>query len=688
MTRILVVDDNAANICFLKALLEGAGFAVISAGQGIQALEHARLSPPDLVVSDLLMPQMDGYTLLRHWRADAALKTIPFIVFTSAYSAAEDEELAKRLGADAFVLKPSAPDQLLVRIREVLARGTVATGLAEDIKPGEMLGTLREYNDLLVRKLENKTRELEDSNRHLLEDVARREAAENALRESEERFRQLAESIDDAFWLVNAETRELVYVSPAFEKIWGWTPDELRARRSQWLSNVHPDDRERMAAAVAHSATQRWEETYRILVPGAGTKWLRSRAYPVKNAEGKVIRVAGITRDITDLRRMEEQFRHAQKMEAVGRLAGAVTHDFNNLLTVILSFTTFAAESLEPGSPARADLDEVYRAGERAVGITKQLLAFSRKQVLDARVFDLNMVIKDMQKMLGTLMGESIGLSLLPSPRPCHVKADSGLMEQVIMNLAVNARDAMPNGGNFTLETSEVTTLESTAHPVMTPGNYVLLAVTDNGTGMDAATRDKVFEPFFTTKEKGKGTGLGLSTVYGIITQSKGHISIYSEPGAGTTFRVYLPRADAEAAEPVVHRSVPPVRGEETILLVEDDAQVRSATATTLRRAGYTVLEAPDGKEALSINASFPGKVHMVISDVVLPGLTGPELVELIQKTRPGIRFLYVSGYTEASVRLHGVLKPGLFFLSKPIFPELLIHKVREVLSAPEPAQS
>src|SRR6266566_3119134 len=400
--------------------------------------------------------------------------------------------------------------------------------------------------------------------------------------------------------------------------------------------------------------------------------------------DGHLVRVWGTQRDVTEQRQLEEQFRQSQKMEAVGQLAGGIAHDFNNLLTAILGNTQLLLRDLPPGDAKRGDVEEIRKASERAASLTRQLLAYSRRQMLQPEVLDLNGVVAEMDRMLRRLIGEHIALVTVLAPELGRVRADPNQLEQVIVNLAVNARDAMPDGGKLTIETANVE-LDATyaqAHLGSVPGSYAMVAVTDTGVGMDATVRAHLFEPFFTTKEVGKGTGLGLATVYGIVKQSDGYISVYSEVGRGTSFKIYLPRIDTPAPIPASPAKDRPDRGTETILVVEDEPAVLSLSRRALEAQGYVVLAASDASDAMRVVERHGGTIHLLLTDVVMPGLSGRELADRLATRRPGIRVLYMSGYPGDAVVQHGALPHGSAFLQKPFSPDGLARKVRDVLDA------
>ncbi|MES2638922.1 MAG: ATP-binding protein [Myxococcota bacterium] len=430
-----------------------------------------------------------------------------------------------------------------------------------------------------------------------------------------------------------------------------------------------------------------------ILTAGGNRRWIRAIGNPRRDVSGTITHIDGSVQDITPQRlaealhlELEDRLRQAQKMETVGRLAGGVAHDFNNLLSVVLGYSALLRAEFPEGDPIRADLEEIHAAGLRARDLTGELLAFSRQQVLQPKVVDLDAVVRGMEKMLRRLIGEDVELAAPSAPGQGTVLVDPGQIGQVIMNLAVNARDAMPLGGMLTIETCRVV-LDSeyvAMHPGSAPGAHMMLAVSDTGQGMDAHTQAHLFEPFFTTKEMGKGTGLGLATVFGIVQQSGGTIWVYSEPGKGTTFKIYFPVAVGadEGAMAAVSSNAPLVGGTETILLVEDEDEVRTLAAAVLRRCGYHVLAAPNGADALELCAQYPAPIHLLLTDVVMPRMSGPDLAARLGQVRPDTKVLFMSGYTDDAVVRHGILEARVAFIQKPIMPDPLARRVRDVLDA------
>jgi PAS domain S-box-containing protein len=513
-------------------------------------------------------------------------------------------------------------------------------------------------------------------------DISGRKAAESALRESEQRFRQIAESISEVFWLNDFDGR-LAYVSPAYEEIWGRTCESFYASPTQWMEAIHEDDRERVSLAFTTRAGT-YDEQYRIVRPDGAIRWIRDRGFPVRAEGDRAGRIAGVAEDITERLQLEAQLRQAQKMEAVGQLAGGVAHDFNNLLTVITGYSELLLDILPVSDdPARQHVAEIMRAGERSAALTGQLLALSRKQVLAPTVLDLNEVVRGAEKLLRRVIGEDVLLrSALPAGLGCVV-ADAGQLEQVLLNLALNARDAMPLGGTLVIETLDVEDhpRDTLRHPGLPPGRYVALEITDSGTGMSADVTHHLFEPFFTTKDPGKGTGLGLAVVHGFVKQSGGHIGVESEVGRGTTFRIYLPRAaDPERPAAASLQEEAPLGGGETILVVEDDDAVRLLSKRTLERFGYRVLESSRGDAALQLAGSYAGPIDLLVTDVVMPGGGGRVVAEQLRAAYPAMSVLYSSGYTDEALLRNGVLRADVNFLQKPFTPAALATTVRAVL--------
>ncbi len=553
---------------------------------------------------------------------------------------------------------------------------------------GETKKKLKEsYNELELR-VEERTADLRILNEQLHQEIANRKLADERFWESEDRYTNLVENVSDVIYSTG-EDGAITSLNLAFEKITGWS-------RAAWLgksfrSLIHPDDLPRVMGRfqqILMGETPPLTE-FRILSKSRDYLVGEFTGSPqIKN--GKVVGLFGIARDVTHRKKAEEemvalqeQLRQSQKMEATGRLAGGIAHDFNNLLTIIKGYSQLSLIDLKEGDPLRGNIEEIQKASERAADLTRQLLAFSRRQVMEMKVLNLNTLLIDMEKMLRRVIGEDIALVTVLADALGRVKADTGQIENVIINLAVNARDAMPSGGKLIIETSNVELDEAYArsHVAVKPGRYVMFSVSDTGMGMTQEVKERIFEPFFTTKEKGKGTGLGSSTVYGIVKQSGGNIWVYSEPGSGTTFKIYLPRVDEPLEEngKIVSRGLLPC-GNETVLVVEDEEEVRNLTVQILQRQGYRVLEASHGKEALYVFEKYRDPIHLVVTDVVMPEMSGSELAKHLSTLHPDVKLIYMSGYTDSAIIHNGILKAETPFIQKPFTPDILARRVREVL--------
>ena len=645
-----------------------------------------------------------------------------------------------------------------------------------------------------------------------IQDITERKRVENAFRESDEKFRHLADNITDAFWIRSPDMSELHYVSPAYERIWGRSVASLYAGPHEWTDFIHLDDRDRVRAAFAAltRSAPSLDIEYRILRPSGEIRWVHVRGFKVRDPANKLIRHTGIVTDITERkqaeaerdrlaailesttdlvvisdadgkvlyvnragrrlvgvgegediarmtiaeflpdpanhnsltegipaavkdgtwsgeaillsrsgteipvsqviiahkngagkleflstiirdisvqRRLEARLFQSRKMETVGELAGGIAHEFNSILTAIIGQSELLLDDLPAGSPLVTNATEINKAAGRAATLTRQLLAYGRRQFLQPEILNLNQVIAGMGGMFHHLLGGDVSIQMIPATDLREVKADAGQIEQVIVNMALNARDAMPKGGRFILETSNVpfAKVDMGRYPELKPGDYVMLAISDTGVGMSAEVQARVFEPFFSTKDVGQGTGLGLSSCYGIIRQSGGHISVYSEPGRGTTFKIYLPQVASRSELPVNLIDSPDLpRGTETILLVEDDPALREMASTLLRRLGYTVYPAANGIEALALRQRLDvGHIDVLFTDVVMPHMSGKELSGRVQAANPHTRTLFTSAYTENAVVHQGVLDRGVALLPKPFTPSALAHKLREVLESP-----
>jgi PAS domain S-box-containing protein len=625
LTVLRVGDDPASRYALTQAL-QKAGFRVREAASDRDALRLAAAERPDLVLLDANPAgDLDGMEVCRRLKADPATAATPVLLVSAATAHGEDRARGLEEGADGFLVTPAEPAEVVAHVRALLR-------------------------------------------------LCRAEAERDRLLE---RLRLHVERMPLAYVANDADIRVTDW-NPAAEAVFGFrreealgrdcldllVPPAARGQTDEVLRRLRAGDME------AHSVNENVTKDGRTIL----CEWFNT---PLIDPSGRFVGVVSMAQDITERRRLEEQYTQAQKMEAVGRLAGGIAHDFNNALTVITGYGHVVLGELPADSPARPHVGEMVEAGERAAELVRRLLAFSRKSVLAPKVLDLNEVVRGLEGMLRRLLGEDIDLVARLQPGLGRVRADPGQLEQALFNLAANARDAMPRGGRLTVETADVPAGEGR-------GPQVLLAVTDTGCGMTAEVRARAFEPFFTTKEKGKGTGLGLAMVHGFVRQSGGQVEVCSEPGRGTTFKLYLPRAREEVAGRTPHPAPPAApRGAETVLLVEDEESVRALVRQVLRGRGYAVLEAGDGARALRVAEIHLRPIHLLLTDVVMPGVGGRELAERLLALHPEARVLFTSGYTDDAVVRHGVLEEEVHFLHKPFSPADLAQKVREVLDAP-----
>ena len=565
--KILLVDDLDANLKLLELVLGSQGHRATLAMNGQEALAKARQDPPDLIISDILMPVMDGYALCRAWGEDPALRKIPFIFYTATYLTEEDEAFALSLGAAAFLRKPMEPEPFLAQVNRVLGRPLADTPTPVDVAIPDEGTFLKLYNERLVHKLDQRT--------------------------------------------------------------------QLLAKRVEELQQVEA--------------------------------MLRLKSVALEAAASEL--------------------RQAQKMEAVGRLAGGVAHDFNNMLNVILINAELSLQATDLTPSQGKFVQEIKHAAERSADLTRQLLAFSRKQPALPRCIDLNQVVRENWKMLLRMIEGDIELDFRPAPALDPVFMDPSQITQMLTNLVINSRDALPGAGTISIETAKVQVEADSAliYEALTPGSYVRLTVSDTGTGMDAHTLEHLFEPFFTTKGEGRGTGLGLSTVYGIVKQNNGAISVYSNPGLGTSMKIYLPvcQEGESLQEPGPEAASP--RGTETILVAEDEKPMLEVIRTVLEGMGYTVLAAASPLATVLLGSQHPGPIHLLITDVVMPGLNGKELQEYLTQARPGLKVLFMSGYTGDILAKRGLMREETQFLQKPFRMVDLARKVREVLDSCQP---
>ncbi|MCM0081438.1 PAS domain S-box protein [Geomonas sp. Red32] len=795
--KILVVDDNANDRRGLRYYLENRGeVTVIEARDGREGYDVALEQLPDLIISDALMPQMDGFEFLRNVKINDLLKKIPFVFYSAVYTGSKDEEFARKLGADAFITKPKEPEEFWQEILAALNRrggGEKESGGATPL--GEESEYLKGYSTVVAAKLEEKVLELEDS-------LALRLEAEEALRKSEQFLSSIFENIPDMILVedavqgtilrVNRAGEELLgysreklvgckpsevlpaelaryfarlaedpppagsvvempeqtiatryrgdrviggkkisildqadqttyilgicedvtertraeeelrklssairqspvsimiantdgiieFVNPKFYQVTGLTPAETLGQNTRIMKSGKTPDEEYRRLWSTITSGRVWHGEFHNHKKDGDYFWEQATIAPVKNREGEITHFIAIKEDVTERKRLEEQLRQAQKMEAIGKLAGGVAHDFNNMLMVIFGYANIVQMKMADDDPLKENMDKLLSAADRAATLTRSLLAFSRKEPMVLRPLNFNEVVRKVEKFLSRIIGEDVTVCTEFREDPLPVNADGGQIEQVLMNLATNARDAMPTGGTLTISTEGVEL--SSDETEGKGGRYVVISVSDNGIGMDSETAERIFDPFFTTKEAGKGTGLGLSIVYGIVKQHDGFITVNSEPGRGTTFRIHLPRLTAgeESAEESAAAASAP-EGSETVLLAEDDAEVRRLAVSVLTQFGYQVIEAWDGVEAVNLFREHQEKIALVMLDLIMPRMGGKEAFAEIRTMSREVPVLFVSGYPRDVVQRSGMIEENFDLLMKPITPQGLLVKIRELL--------
>jgi len=691
MTRILVVEDSSTQAMELRYLLESAGFEVVIAHDGTSGFQRCKQLDVDAVLSDVLMPGMDGYELCKAIKADPETASLSVLLLTSL---SEPMDIIHGLscGADNFVTKPYDGAYLVGRVRHLLENRALR-GERKTSPPSSV-------NVLLMGKQFTINAEKEQMLDLLLatfDEVLRSRQREFEARLNEQTLREsqgVLQSALDAFArqiaIVDARGKIRMFNAPfrqfALEN--GWDPRQS-LEGAQYFETW-------FSLTLAREQAGRVQEGLDAVRTGRQPAFFLEYSVPVRG----VMRFFSLSmtrfpdhggyllaiehEDITARKQLERRSQHVQKMDAIGQLAGGVAHDFNNLLTVIRSYSDLLMQDFAPGGQQCSDLEQILKATDSASALTKQLLAFGRQQLVKLEVLDLNVVIEELDKMLHRLLGADIEYGTTLEHGVPRVEADAGQIQQILMNLVINARDAMPRGGRLQIETKSVSLDDGYAnsHDGVAPGRYVVIEVTDTGTGMSADVQARVFEPFFTTKDVGKGTGLGLATVYGIVQQCRGHITVFSELERGSTFKIFLPCAHQSLQQPGALSAPEPAPANEAILIVEDNVAVRSVLCRVLKDAGYSVLDACDAAQASAICETYGKRIHLLLTDVVMPGVSGPELAAELTQKRPEMKVLFMSGYSGTAVTGRASTRDGVQFLQKPFSPGSVTRAVRAALAS------
>lgn len=667
--KVLIVEDDENDRRLLSLNMKYHGWDVLEASNGYEAIEIAYQDRPDLIVSDILMPKMDGFELLWSLKQNEKTKNIPFIFYSAVYTGEKDKKLALTLGAEAFIEKPKEPDELYKRILEIvencrLKKSSRLPDMEAVMKEEEFL---KPYSLIVASKLDEKVRELSELTKKYSELY--------------NEFKTFLDSMPDSVYLLDPDLR-IKWINKKVEMIFNKQAEEIIGKHC--YNFFHGKNTPCSVCPVQKAfISGNVESQERKLKNGL---IFEIRAVPIKNEIGEVRNVIEIARDITEERKTQEQLFHAQKMEEIGILAGGIAHDFRNMLTPIIGFAQLIKRAVDKDSPLYGYAENIISAGERASSLTQSLLAFSRKQILDVKPVLIDDLIVNFSKIVSRMIGEDIELKLNLNAGKHLIMADETQIQQVLMNLVTNARDAMPEGGILTIETEVIDIDEKfiKAHGFGKVGKYILIAVTDTGAGMDEATKSRIFEPFFTTKPVDKGTGLGLSIVYGIVKQHNGYINVYSELGIGSTFKIYFPLAEEiiETGKKESRVDLNYLHGEgETILLIEDDEHVRDYMKLVLHQAHYNVIEAKNGQEGIDKFLKNKDSIKLLILDAIMPVKDGKETLQEIKKIKPEVKYIFISGYSADIIFEKGIMNEKIEYLSKPISPTTLLRKVKEVLS-------
>ncbi len=669
--KVLIVDDDADDRLFLTEYLQTNHFEVAEAIHGEDGLEKALAIRPDLILSDVMMPKMDGLQLLRAVKQDAVLRDCHVILYTAKFTGEDEKGFAESLGACAYIIRPNTAEEFHARLQPAIDRckqACIPSVVSEPISCEDFHLT---HNSIITAKLN--------------EEMLALKSAIESHRQAEEFIRNILESIDEGFAIIGPDYN-VILANRAFGRQLNKSPQEIKGcycyvvshqlTRPCFLEGEECAVQETFRTGTSHSVMHTHQDSE------GRPLYVEIKSYPMRDAAGAITAVIETINDVTEKKKLEEQLQHAQKMESVGHLAGGVAHDFNNFLTAIIGYGTLLEASTAVDSPLREYIHAILTAGERAAHLTQSLLSFSRKQPTNPRPVDLNEIVTVIGKLLLKLVGEEIKTNLTLSEKNLYVMADSGQIGQVLMNLATNARDAMSDRGVLAISTDSILLSREfvQTHGYGEPGTFALLTVTDTGIGMAEEVREHIFDPFFTTKGEGKGTGLGLSIVYGIVKQHNGYINVYSETGKGTTFKIYLPLLKSGLEQEQIQAISALKGGTETILLAEDDANVRNIVRDILEGYGYRVIETADGREAVARFTEQADRIDLLLFDVMMPRESGWDAYQEIMAIRPEVAILFMSGYPMDFIKSKGIPSTERNYLAKPVSPEELLRKVRGAL--------